>query len=99
MLNLYFNLYILSDVIPTTVTTIKVTTIQHPHMIRAYEIQQHADKLDRIQRKLLSFMKTEDYLRGKYNVQNPKVDDVSFMYTPCYVYSLFYLYCLYLNYN
>lgn len=56
-------------------------------------------KLDKIQRKLFSFMKTEDYLNGKYNVKNPKVGDVSFMYSLCYVYFLFYLYCLYLNYN
>ncbi|EFN60811.1 Tudor domain-containing protein 12 [Camponotus floridanus] len=64
------------DVIPTTVTPIKVTTIKSPYIMRAYEIQQHTDKLDKIQRKLLSFMKTEEYLRGEYNVQNPKVGDV-----------------------
>ncbi|XP_029663616.1 putative ATP-dependent RNA helicase TDRD12 isoform X3 [Formica exsecta] len=64
-----------SDIIPTTVIGIKVTSIQNPHIIRVYEIKQYADKLDRIQRKLLSFMKTEDFLKEKHNVENPKVGD------------------------
>lgn len=51
--------------------------------MRAYEIKQHADKLDKIQRKLMSFVKTEDYVKGKYNTKNPKIGDVSFIYTLC----------------
>lgn len=80
MLNLY---YLVSDIIPTTVTAIKVLSIRNPYVMRAYEIKQHAEKLDRIQRKLISFMKTEDYLNGKHNAEDPKVGDVSFMYTLC----------------
>lgn len=72
-------MYLVSDIIPTTVIGIKVTSIQNPHIIRVYEIKQYADKLDRIQRKLLSFMKTEDFLKEKHNVENPKVGDVSFI--------------------
>lgn len=51
--------------------------------MRAYEIKQYAVKLDKVQRKLMSFMKTEDYLKGKYNAKDPKVGDVSFVYTLC----------------
>ncbi|XP_050453768.1 putative ATP-dependent RNA helicase TDRD12 isoform X2 [Cataglyphis hispanica] len=61
--------------IPTTIIAIKVTNIRNPYIIRIYEIKQYPEKLDRIQRKLLSFMKTEDYLKGKHNAENPKVGD------------------------
>lgn len=75
----------ISDSIPTTGTAIKVTNIQNPYIMRAYEIKQYAVKLDKVQRKLMSFMKTEDYLKGKYNAKDPKVGDIVLIQSNNYV--------------
>lgn len=48
--------------------------------MRAYNIEKHKETLYTIQEKLLSFMKTDDYLKkGKDNEKDAKIGDVSFM--------------------
>lgn len=47
----------------------------------AYEIEKHKEMLYLIQEKLLSFMKTDNYLKkGRDKERNAKIGDVSFMF-------------------
>lgn len=62
--------------IPVTAIPVKVTNIQNPHVMRIFEIKEYFEKLDRINRKLLSFVKSKKFLKGKSSTQDPKIGDV-----------------------
>jgi len=48
--------------------------------MRAYEIEKYYEKLDDINKKLLSFVNSNHFLRGKSDTQDPKIGDVSTVY-------------------
>lgn len=71
-------MYLLLDGIPTTAKAIKVTNIQSPYTMRAYEIVKHEEKIDRIYRKL-RFIDRDNFSK-KDDTKFVKIGDVSSIY-------------------
>ncbi|KYM94896.1 Pre-mRNA-processing ATP-dependent RNA helicase PRP5, partial [Cyphomyrmex costatus] len=64
------------DTIPTTAKILKITNVNNPYCMRAYEIEKHTDKLCMIEERLLSFMKTNEFLETKSNTKDAKIGDM-----------------------
>lgn len=75
-MNADFSLYLFLDVIPATARAIKITNIQDPYIMKAYEIEKHVDNIDKIGRKLLEYAKTDDFFKRKNDTTHPKIGDV-----------------------
>ncbi|KAL6261063.1 hypothetical protein P5V15_008590 [Pogonomyrmex californicus] len=68
------------DAIPITAKAIKIKNVQNPCIMRVYEIENHTETLRKIEKKLLNFMQTDDFLKKKYNENDVKIDDMVFVY-------------------
>jgi len=70
--------YLISDIIPTTAKAIQIRNVQNPYIMSACEVEKCKETLYTIQEKLLNFMKTDDFLKGKYDKKDAEIGDVSF---------------------
>jgi len=67
--------------IPATAVPIKVINMQSPYVMRAYEIEKYCEKLENINKELLSFVNSNNFLKKKGDAQDPKIGDVSIAYS------------------
>ncbi|XP_071638869.1 putative ATP-dependent RNA helicase TDRD12 isoform X1 [Temnothorax longispinosus] len=65
--------------IPPTAKAIRVRNVQNPYIMRACEVEKHKETLYTIQSKLISFMKTDTYLKKKRDEENAKIGDTVFI--------------------
>jgi len=47
--------------------------------MRAYEVEKHAETLHKIEKRLLNFMKTNEFLKRESNTEDAQIGDVSFI--------------------
>lgn len=75
-----FHKHRVSDRIPPTAKAMKIGNVQNPYIMTAYEVKTHKEALREIENKLLNFMKTNDFLNGKYNkyMKDVKIGDMIF---------------------
>ncbi|XP_018050182.1 PREDICTED: putative ATP-dependent RNA helicase TDRD12 isoform X2 [Atta colombica] len=62
--------------IPATAKAIKIRNVKNPYCMRAYEVEKHAETLCKIEKRLLNFMKTNEFLKRESNAEDAQIGDM-----------------------